>query len=180
MDRYRVATNARNVVCQRETGVRPQIFGFLLASAVHLVSGPERFLMKRDPQATERAFEMIFRLLLRPVGGGIESWAVFRRQREWQGDTDEDDPGCILWHATGIIVPIWRTNHGAAISQRRIGVRRGFQRFRRRFDMRLTGRSPAWPHCSRLSTASSRTVSRYPKAIVRTRRVGENIPYCGG
>ncbi len=99
MDRYRINTNAKTVVYKRRTGVQPQIFGFILGSAVYLVSGPERFLMKRDAQATERAFEMIFRLLLRPVGGGIESWAVFRRQRQWQGDVDEDDPGCILWHA---------------------------------------------------------------------------------
>lgn len=99
MERYRVATNARNVVYERETGVRPQIFGFLLGSAVHLVSGPNLILLKHDLRVTERSFERVFRLLLRPAGGGIESWAVFRRQREWQRNADGDDPGCILWHA---------------------------------------------------------------------------------
>ncbi len=99
MSTISVNSNARQVSFRRSKGVQPNTFGYLMGSALHLVRGPDRVLIRHGPNSRELAFELIFRLTIRPRSGGIESWSVFRREREWHGEADEDDPGCILWHA---------------------------------------------------------------------------------
>ncbi len=100
MGQIKLVSNAAAVVYERNKGLPPATFGFLLGRALDLATGPDMVLIRHDPEATERAFELIFRLLLRRRDGGIESWMIFRREREWQYPADDVDQGCILWYST--------------------------------------------------------------------------------
>ncbi len=96
--KFNVRTNSDKIFYRHQGGVPPRRFGFVMGSAVDLVTGPNFVLIHRQQHDMERAFELIFRMTLRR-GRGIESWAVFRRLREWTDERDEVDNGCILWHA---------------------------------------------------------------------------------
>ncbi len=94
-----VFTNAASIIYERNAGLREKTLGHLIGTVIDLVTGPKLILIKHSPHDTERAFGPIFRLFLRLQDGGIESWMVFRREREWQEQPDDIDPGSVLWHA---------------------------------------------------------------------------------
>jgi hypothetical protein len=103
MDRLSIDANAQHVLFAYRAGLppKPKIFGRMVSAAADLVTGPIRIMVKYDTAKSSEydlAFELIYRLFLRLKNGSLESWAVFRREREWHGPGDKDDPSCILSH----------------------------------------------------------------------------------
>ncbi len=90
-------TNARQCANVHEPVAQPMTLVFQYATAGEMAQGPSSVLVRHLQDGNEYGFERIFRLLVRVPNKRVESWALYRRAREWD-ETDDIDPGCVLRH----------------------------------------------------------------------------------
>lgn len=93
--------NAQNVVYEEKGVLRSNTFGCTMATANEIVFGPEDIFVCHTATDNDQHFERILRVLIRVPNRRVESWAVFRPEREWQDDHGEPvETPCVLRHST--------------------------------------------------------------------------------
>jgi len=110
-------TNSRRVQITNRVILGAGTLSNIQATANDLILGPNAIFVQRNPSDSLKHFERILHIVGRVPNSRIQSWSVFRQDREWEADRGEDHYGWVLANAawdkkTDLTTQPWKSGRG--------------------------------------------------------------------
>src|SRR3569832_2718737 len=89
-------TNSRRVQITNRVILGAGTLSNIQATANDLILGPNAIFVQRNPSDSLKHLERILHIVVRVPNSRIQSWSVFRQDREWEADRGEDLYGWVF------------------------------------------------------------------------------------